>query len=234
MEFFHEPNIDWMGKKWYFIALSVPLFLAGMISIAAHKGLKYGIDFRGGTLVTVKFAQAPNLDAIRGHLDQGGLHGATLQGYGPASDHEIIVGLDLKSASSGNALDAGKRDIIESLNALYGAGPPGKLDFNNADSKTIADHLITADPLHLASKGTEEATKTATQRSDRGLPGPECSARRNPRRFVRLEERLLPFVVCRDQCGDRRSQSRCGLASAGALCHSGGPWSDARLHLVPL
>jgi preprotein translocase subunit SecF len=160
MEFFHEPNIDWMGKKWYFIALSIPLFLAGMISIAAHRGLKYGIDFRGGTVVTVKFSQAPNLDAIRRHLDQGGLHGATLQGYGPASDHEILVGLDLKTTSSSNALDAGKRAIIDSLNALYGTGPSGKLDFNNADAKTIADHLITADPLHLAPKGTEGATKT--------------------------------------------------------------------------
>ena len=160
MEFFHEPNIDWMGKKWYFIALSIPLFLAGMISIAAHKGLKYGIDFRGGTVVTVKFSQAPNLDAIRNHLDQGGLRGATLQGYGPASDHEILVGLGLQMTSSGNALDAGKQAIVNSLNALYGAGPSGKLDFNNADAKTIADHLITADPLHLASKGTEEATKS--------------------------------------------------------------------------
>lgn len=159
MEFFHEPNIDWMGKKWYFIALSIPLFLAGMISIAVHGGLKYGIDFRGGTMVTVKFAQAPNLDGIRRHLDQSGLHGATLQGYGPASDHEIIVGLDLKSTTSSNALDAGKKAIVESLQGLYGSGPAGKVDFNNADAKTIADHLITADPLHLASKGTEQATK---------------------------------------------------------------------------
>jgi preprotein translocase subunit SecF len=159
MEFFHEPKIDWMGKKWYFIALSIPLFLAGMISIAAHKGLTYGIDFRGGTLVTVKFAQAPNLDAIRRHLDQGGLHGATLQGYGPASDHEVIIGLDLKTTSGSNALDAGKRAIIESLQALYGNSPAGKVDFNNADAKTLSDHLITADPLHLASKGTDEATK---------------------------------------------------------------------------
>jgi preprotein translocase subunit SecF len=159
MEFFHEPKIDWMGKKWYFIGLSIPLLLAGMISIAVHRGLTYGIDFRGGTQVTVKFTLAPNLDAIRKHLDQGGLHGATLQGYGPASEHEVIVGLDLKSLATSNTLDAGKRAIVDSLRALYGAGPAGKVDFNNANPQTIADHLITADPLHLAAKGTEEATK---------------------------------------------------------------------------
>ena len=50
MEFFHEPKIDWMGKKWYFIGLSIPLLLAGMISIGVRRGLNYGIDFRGGTV----------------------------------------------------------------------------------------------------------------------------------------------------------------------------------------
>jgi preprotein translocase subunit SecF len=160
MEFFHEPKIDWMGKKWYFIGLSIPLLVAGMISIAVHRGLNYGIDFRGGTQVTVKFAQAPNLDAIRKHLDQSGLHGATLQGYGPASDHEVIIGVDLKNAPANESLDAGKRAIIDSMSALYPTNAPGKVDFNNANANSVADNLITADPLHLASKGTEEATKT--------------------------------------------------------------------------
>ena len=159
MEFFHEPKIDWMGKKWYFIGLSIPLLLAGLISIAVRGGLVYGIDFRGGTLVTVKFAQSPNLDAIRRQLDQANLHGATLQPFGLASENEVIIGLDLKTTASSNALDAGKRAIVSSLGSLYGAAPAGKVDFNNASPQTVADHLITADPLHLASKGTDEATK---------------------------------------------------------------------------
>ncbi len=50
MEFFHEPKVDWMGKKWYFIGLSLTLAVVGLISIAIHRGLVYGIDFRGGTL----------------------------------------------------------------------------------------------------------------------------------------------------------------------------------------
>lgn len=159
MEFFHEPKIDWMGKKWYFIGLSIPLLLAGMISIAVHRGLTYGIDFRGGTLVTVKFAQSPNLDALRRKLDQENLHGATLQRFGPGAENEVIIGLDLKTTASGDALDAGKQAIVGTLGSLYGAGPADKVDFNNASPQTVAEHLITADPLHLASQGTDEATK---------------------------------------------------------------------------
>ncbi len=160
MEFFHEPKIDWMGKKWYFIGLSIPLLLAGLISIAVHRGLVYGIDFRGGTLVYVKFAKQPNLDEIRTELDRQNLRGSTLQGYGPAADHKVIIGLDLKTTTSSEALDAGKRAIVSALSGLYGAGPPGKIDFNNASPQTVTEYLTAAAPLQQASKGSETATKT--------------------------------------------------------------------------
>jgi preprotein translocase subunit SecF len=87
MEFFHNPQVDWMGKKKYFITVSVILLVAGIVSIIAHHGLKYGVDFRGGTMVYVKFAHAPNLDAIRKQLDRENLHRATLERYGAQSAH---------------------------------------------------------------------------------------------------------------------------------------------------
>jgi preprotein translocase subunit SecF len=150
-----------MAKKWYFISFSILLILAGMIAVVVHRGLVYGIDFRGGTLVTVKFAEGPALDAVRRQLDQGNLRGATLQRFGPASGHEVIIGLDLQATSgSSQALDTGKQAILQVLSALYGAGPAGKVDFNNAGPSTVADQLITADPLHLARKGPDEATRT--------------------------------------------------------------------------
>ena len=160
MEFFHQPKFDWMGKKWYFIACSLALAVVGLVSIAVHRGLAYGIDFRGGTLVYVKFARQPNIDAVRRELDSEGLRGATVQQYDTADKHEFIVGLDLRTTAANQALDTGKRDILTALTKLYGTGPEGKADFNNASPQTVADHLIAADPLLLASKGTETATKT--------------------------------------------------------------------------
>lgn len=159
MELFHEPKIDWMGKKWMFVGLSMTLALAGLISIVAHHGLNYGIDFRGGTLVYVKIAQKPNLDAIRRQLDRQNLRGATLQRYGGAADNEVLVGLDLRTTAAANALDTGKRAIIDALEGLYGQGPAGKIDFNNASPQTVADALVVADPLSLSAQGTEAAQK---------------------------------------------------------------------------
>jgi len=165
MELFHEPKIDWMGKKWYFITLSLLLALVGLISIAAHRGLAYGIDFRGGTLVYVKFSKSPDLDGIRRELDRQGLRGATIQWYGAQSDKRVIIGLDLRTTSA-DALDAGKRAIVSALAGIYGAGPSGKIDFNNASPQTVSERLMIADPLLLASKGSDVVTKTYRDLAD--------------------------------------------------------------------
>ncbi len=159
MEFFHEPKIDWMGKKWYFIGLSLVLLVAGLASVAIKRGLAYGIDFRGGTLVYVKFSKTPNLDAIRGQLRQQNLGNATIQRYGPAPENEVIIGLDLQATASTDALDAGKRAILTTLSGLYGVGPEGKVDFNNASPQIVTEHLLVADPVGAAAKGSEEATR---------------------------------------------------------------------------
>ena len=111
MEFFHEPKIDWMGIKWYFISLSLALALTGILSMVIHRGLVYGIDFRGGTVVNVKLAHTPDVDSIRKELDRAGLQNATIQGYGAASDHGVMIGLDLRTTTSTNALDTGKQVV---------------------------------------------------------------------------------------------------------------------------
>jgi preprotein translocase subunit SecF len=160
MEFFHEPKIDWMGIKWYFIAMSLALAAAGLISMAVKKGLAYGIDFRGGTVVTVKFSKPPNLDALRSELDRQNLRGATIQRIGIPSEHDVIIGLDLKTTTSSEALDQGKRAIVTALSGLFGQGQAGKLDFNNSSPQTVSEHLVAADPLGLSSKGFDSATKS--------------------------------------------------------------------------
>ena len=65
MELFRNTNIDFLGKKWYFLAFSLVFSVAGLLSMLFWHGIPLGVDFRGGTLVYVKFAQPPNLDEIR-------------------------------------------------------------------------------------------------------------------------------------------------------------------------
>src|SRR6202451_2387156 len=114
MEFFKDTNIDFLGKKWYFLAFSLIFSVAGLLSIFFWHGIPLGVEFRGGTLVYVKFAQAPDLNQIRADLNRGGLHDPKIQAFGPASDNEVLVDLGLQETSEA-ALDKGKNTILSAL-----------------------------------------------------------------------------------------------------------------------
>src|SRR6201997_5191731 len=93
VEFFKNANIDFLGKKWFFIAFSLIFSVAGVVSLIVHHGPNWGIDFRGGTLVYVKFSHAPDDHAVRAAMDRVGLHNAKIQRYGQVANNEILIAL---------------------------------------------------------------------------------------------------------------------------------------------
>ncbi len=115
MELFRDANIDWLGKKWYFLSFSLVFSIAGILSMAFWHHIPLSVDFRGGTLVTVRFTQPPNADKIRAAMDSSGLHNARIQAIGRAGENEVLIGLDRRETSEAQ-LDQGKTQIIEALN----------------------------------------------------------------------------------------------------------------------
>jgi preprotein translocase subunit SecF len=154
VEFFRNTNIDFLGKKWYFIAFSLVFSLAGLYSLLFWHKVPYGIDFRGGTLVEVKFAQAPDDKAIANAMDRAGLHHARIQSL--TGTNEVLIDLALQETSE-QALDRGKTQII---NALETNVPAGKQDLNNTSSLTLTNYLMDRDPLHA---GTDANQRYAAQ-----------------------------------------------------------------------
>ena len=145
MEFFRNTNIDFLGKKWYFLAFSLIFSVAGVLSMLFWHGIPYGVDFRGGTLVYVKFAQTPDDNAIRAAMDRAGLHNARIQSYGQAGSNEVLIDVSEKETNE-QALDRSKTQII---NALETNAPEGKQDLNNTSVLTLKNYLLQKDPLHL-------------------------------------------------------------------------------------
>jgi preprotein translocase subunit SecF len=175
VEFFHNVNIDFLGKKWYFLAFSLIFSVAGVISMGVRWAkvgtpLPWGVDFRGGTLVSVKFSHPPDLAAIRTDLDRSGLHDPKIQPYDQPALHEVLIDLDVRETSE-QALDQGKLKIIQ---ALEKNAPQGKIDLNNASALTIKTYLLDRDPLRLGTdadaKYTAQAQAVANYR-DRQLGG---------------------------------------------------------------
>ena len=122
MELFHDANVDWLGKKWYFLAFSMIFSVAGVTSMAVHwahigSPVPLGVDFRGGTEVQVQFAQAPDIDAIRKATDAAGLNGATIVNYDVPANHEVLISLPEQTNES--ALDVGRQKIEDALHAHY-------------------------------------------------------------------------------------------------------------------
>jgi len=145
VEFFHSVNIDFLGKKWYFLAFSLIFSVAGVLSMLFWHHIPWGVDFRGGTLVYVKFSHPPDLKAIRAELDRAGLHDPKIQPYDLPAYHEVLIDLGLRETSEA-ALDVGKTKII---NALETSAPAGKQDLNNAALLSVKNYLLDKDPMHL-------------------------------------------------------------------------------------
>jgi preprotein translocase subunit SecF len=90
MEIFkRQTEFDFMGKKQTAISLSAVLILIGIVSVIIHGGLKYGIDFAGGTLVQLKFENPPAIEEIRDGLKTIGLGDSTIQEFG--SKNHILI-----------------------------------------------------------------------------------------------------------------------------------------------
>ena len=123
VEFFRGVNIDWLGKKWYFLAFSLIFSTAGIISMAWHwktigSPVPLGVDFKGGTQVQVQFQQPPDLAKIRQATVAAGIRDASIVTYGVASNREVLIGLPEQKDET--SLDTGRQKINDALKASYG------------------------------------------------------------------------------------------------------------------
>jgi preprotein translocase subunit SecF len=91
-------HLDFIGKAKFYIALSLLVILAGLGSMVWRGGLNLGIDFRGGTLLQLRFSQSVELKLVRDVLGALGFGQAIVQHFG--SDREILIRVSqLPSAS---------------------------------------------------------------------------------------------------------------------------------------
>jgi len=163
IELFKQPNLDWMGKAKYFYGLSGLLLLAGWASIFFGSGMRYGIDFKGGTNVDVRFAQPPNIDQLRNGLRAqaiGEVDIQTISDIASPGANEVVISLEQKGQDD-QALDANKTKVISALSAIYGSASSSKPDFNTATPTTLTTLLTQRDPLALSTNAGDRYQQLA-------------------------------------------------------------------------
>ena len=165
MELFKNTNFDFLGKKWPFIGLSLVLTAAGLISIGM-KGMRYGIDFKGGAQMWLRFAQEPPVQQIRSALESKMPGEISVQQV--TGKPEVLIGTEIKDEKE---LNANRQQIEETLRGMFG-DTGGKIDLNNASSGELADRL--RGPLQQAAVPLSEqelqdlCTEISTYRKDHG------------------------------------------------------------------
>ena len=141
MELFKNTNFDFLGKKWPFIIASLILTALGFISLGIKGGPRYGIEFKGGMLMTVKFLNSPPIDEVRSSLSKVLADPPSVQTFENGSN-EIAIGTE---GSDDATLAKNRQLVLDTLKKTFGHPDNGKLDLNNASAADVANRL--RDPL---------------------------------------------------------------------------------------
>jgi len=150
VEIFRDVSVDWLGKKWYFLGASWVLFALGVIGYFVRGGFAYGIDFTGGTIISLKFDKTPDLDRIRETLKPEAVGTTIIQRYGDPTENSVQVRM-ASVLEVGQDVDTGHRIVQKLLREAFDAKNIGnnKVDFNNVAVDPVAQYLIQADPDNL-------------------------------------------------------------------------------------
>ncbi|HEY3171858.1 MAG TPA: protein translocase subunit SecF [Thermoanaerobaculia bacterium] len=150
MELFRQTNIDFLRYKWIAIGASWVLIAVGLFAIFVQKGLKFGIDFAGGTQIAVRFTQRPDLDHLRKILDAANLGDTGIQRYEDPSKNEVLIRVQ-QQKREGRDVSHDVQNALKSGLAAPGADP-SKLDLNREGKDTLGARLTAADPDHVSGR----------------------------------------------------------------------------------
>ena len=110
---FQNIHIDWLGKRRIFIGISILIMLAGLVSAIGRQltpggtdAFNLGVDFKGGSVITVKFRSLPSDEDIRAALKNVGINDAVLQSTNRPD--ELLIRIPLLENAGG---DNGGSDI---------------------------------------------------------------------------------------------------------------------------
>ena len=143
-EILKDVKIDWLRHRRWLIAISVVLMLMGLGSAifrqaTGRQPFNLGVDFKGGTVVTARFKQKPDDEAIRTALNNTGIHDAVVQ---PVTDRNdtVLIKVPLVEGQDGRA------QVREALNT-FGTEAPAETELEadpNANFKIVGTDAVGA------------------------------------------------------------------------------------------
>ncbi len=155
MRIIGETHIPFLSYRKIALSVSAVVILAGLAYIFLGPGLNLGIDFVGGTQVTVKFREAPDLDRLRDAVSAISVGTPEIQSFDEADKNEVLIRLENPGGSEGDFT----KPILDGLHAEYDVDLEGRFDVNTQGAQALLDQLVGGDPEGLL--GDREAKTEA-------------------------------------------------------------------------
>jgi preprotein translocase subunit SecF len=153
MEFFRDTNFNFMKYRKHFVAVSLVLLSISVFAVFIHGRLNLGIDFAGGSQVTLKFRQQPEIDELRELITAAGVGEAQIQRFGSAGENEVII----KTAAVEGSEEGSQQEVLAALDSHFNGDAVGVFDLNQRGRDALADLLFEADPDQVRQQEEEVA-----------------------------------------------------------------------------
>jgi len=157
MHIIGETHIPFLSYRKLFVTLSSIAVGGGLLWLVAGTlspqitGLRYGIDFTGGTQVLAKFREAPDLDRLRSALTPVSPDAPVIQRFDEAEKNEVLIRVQVPAGEQADLT----RPILERLTAEFNADVGRRFDLNTQGSQALTLLLADADPDGVAVGGTD-------------------------------------------------------------------------------
>jgi preprotein translocase subunit SecF len=153
MEFLTNTNIPFLRYRNVVVWFSIALLVATAVEFLYLGGLNFGIDFAGGTQMTVKFRDAVGVDEIRAALGAAGQRDAQIQSLGEDGDNEVLIKTPVVEGSE----EGSSKGLIQALSGAFNPGrSEAELDLNRRGGATISILLQERDPDGLMGADTDQ------------------------------------------------------------------------------
>ena len=118
----HGTKIDFIRHWRTAVIVTVAFVALGFGSAAMNGWYKYAIEFTGGTLLQLRFQQAPDITRVRGTLERAGIPGAEIAQFGSATEYTVRAQEESQVAELADGASGVARKISAALEGEFGAG----------------------------------------------------------------------------------------------------------------
>jgi preprotein translocase subunit SecF len=149
MELFRVTNIDFLRYKWFAIGASWLLIAVAAFAVFVQKGLRFGIDFAGGTQIALRFTERPDLDRLRQLLAGSNLGDTGIQSYEEPEKNQVLIRVQQQQREGRDVTG----EVLTALRqGLQKPGDPARIDLNTQGREVLAARLAAADPDRVAGR----------------------------------------------------------------------------------